>query len=99
MAKFKHFTLEERVSIEIMLKASLSFKAIARELDRDCTTISKEVKNHIMFKRTGSYGRPFNNCIHRLTCSNTYLCEKPHNTHLLLRPFSAIPERCCVKQP
>lgn len=78
MAKFKHFTLEERVSIEIMLKASLSFKAIARELDRDCTTISKEVKNHIMFKRTGSYGRPFNNCIHRLTCNHTYLCEKSH---------------------
>lgn len=78
MPKFKHFTLDERISIELMLKSSLSFKAIARELDRDCTTISKEIKNHIMFKRTGSYGRAFNNCIHRMTCNHSYLCEKPH---------------------
>ncbi|MBM7616122.1 helix-turn-helix domain-containing protein [Alkaliphilus hydrothermalis] len=64
MAKFKHFTLDERVSIEHMLKDSFSFKAIARELHRDCTSISKEIKKHIILKKTGSYGRAFNNCSH-----------------------------------
>ena len=29
-----------------MLDKRESFKSIARELDKDCTTISKEVKNH-----------------------------------------------------
>jgi transposase, IS30 family len=74
MPKFKHFTLDERISIELLLKSSTSFKAISRELDRDCTTISKEIKNHIMFKRKGYVSRPFNNCVHKMTCTHAYLC-------------------------
>jgi IS30 family transposase len=77
MRKFKHFTLEERVAIEVMLKASKSFKAMGRELNRDCTAISKEIKNHLMFKRTGSYGRAFNDCSNRMNCSHSYLCNDP----------------------
>lgn len=77
MPKFKHFTLDERISIELLLKSSTSFKAISRELDHDCTTISKEIKNHIMFKRKGSVGRPFNNCVHKMTCTHAYLCDNP----------------------
>jgi len=75
MSKFKHFTLSERISIERLLKESFSFKAIAKELNKDCTSISKEIKNHIVFKRSGSYGRAFNNCIHRFTCTKSYLCH------------------------
>lgn len=46
MPTYKHLTLNERISIEHSLKKSYSFKAIAHELNRDCTTISKEIKNH-----------------------------------------------------
>lgn len=61
-----------------MLKDSFSFKAIARELSRDCTTVSKEIKHHITVKKTGSYGKAFNNCAHRLVCKHSYLCDNPN---------------------
>lgn len=60
-----------------MLKESFSFKAIARELNRDCTTVSKEIKKHIAIKKTGSYGKAFNNCAHRMDCKHSYLCDNP----------------------
>ncbi|NLY82502.1 MAG: helix-turn-helix domain-containing protein, partial [Clostridiales bacterium] len=63
MATHKHFTLSNRITIQSSLNSRLSFKAIGRDLNRDCTTISKEIKNHIIFKKTGSYGRSFNNCL------------------------------------
>lgn len=69
MPKSKHFTLSERIAIEHMIRDSFSFKAIARELSRDCTSISKETKHHITLKKTGSYGKSFNNCVHRFDCT------------------------------
>jgi transposase, IS30 family len=75
MSKFKHFTLRERITIEHMLKDSSSFKAIGRELNKDCTSISKEVRNHIIFKKTGCFGKVFNNCSRRFTCTKSYICN------------------------
>jgi IS30 family transposase len=60
-----------------MIKDSFSFKAIARELGRDCTSISKEIKHHITLKRTGCYGKSFNNCVHRFACKRSYICDSP----------------------
>jgi len=77
MSKFKHFTLSERNTIVRLLNDSFSFKAIGRELNKDCTSISKEVKNHIIYKRSGSYGKAFNNCIYRFTCTKSYICDQP----------------------
>lgn len=77
MPKSKHFTLSERIVIEHMIRDSFSFKAIARELGRDCTSISKETKHHITLKRTGSYGKSFNNCVHRFDCTKSYICDSP----------------------
>jgi len=75
MPKFKHLTLTERKAIENYLNGSLSFKAIAKDLGRDCTTISKEVRKHITHKKTGAYGRAFNNCVRRFDCTHSYLCD------------------------
>lgn len=77
MAINKHFSLSERIKIEQYLNDSYSFKAIARKLNRDCTTISKEIKKHILTKKTGCYGRTFNNCFNRMTCKHSYLCNDP----------------------
>ena len=73
-AKQKHLDLKSRFVIEHSLDSSLSFKAIARELHKDCTTISKEVRNHLIFKKTGSFGRPFNDCSLRFDCDIYHLC-------------------------
>lgn len=47
MSKQKHLTLDSRIIIETKLNERESFKSIGRFLNKDCTTISKEVKNHI----------------------------------------------------
>ena len=75
MAKHKHLTLEDRCTIANLLDKNYSFKGIAAELGKDCTTISKEIRSHIVFKKTGTIGRPFNACIHRLCCDVRMLCS------------------------
>ena len=57
MNKHKHLSFEERFTIKTLLDASASFKEIGRTLERDCTTISKEVRNHMLFQKTGCFGR------------------------------------------
>ena len=64
----KHLTLEERYKIEHALNDRLSFKAIGRILEKDCTTISKEVKNRLVFEKKGAPYKPFNDCRNRFGC-------------------------------
>lgn len=68
--KNKHLTLNERLEIESSLIQGKSFKEIGRNLNKHCTTISREIKNHYIVKNTGGVGRKFNNCIYRTTCPN-----------------------------
>lgn len=74
MNKNKHLTLEDRIIIEQKLKERETFKGIARELGKDPTTIAKEVKNHIQFRKTGCYGKAFNDCLFRKNCTLRHLC-------------------------
>ena len=48
--KNKHLSFDDRLEIESGLKENLSFKQIAKKIERDCTTVSKEIRNHIQFK-------------------------------------------------
>ena len=66
--KNKHLSFDDRLEIEKGLKERLSFKEIAKIINKDCTTISKEIRNHYITKNTGSLGRDFNNCIYRKNC-------------------------------
>ena len=75
MNKNRHLTQEERNTIEQRLKERESFKGIGRELGKDPTTIAKEVKNHILFRKTGCYGKAFNNCLFRTDCTVRHLCD------------------------
>ena len=62
MDKQKHLNLDSRSIIEYQLNQNNSFKGIAKILGKDCTTVSKEVKNHICFEKSGAYSRAFNDC-------------------------------------
>lgn len=77
MIKNKHLSLSERISIEKFLEQHFSFKAIGRELGRDCTTISKEVKSHVIFRKSGCYGQEFNDCNNRKNCTYSKICHNP----------------------
>lgn len=67
--KNKHMTIHERIKIQIGLESRHSFKQIAEDTGKDCTSISREVRRHIIVKKTGYSGRPFNDCVHRRNCS------------------------------
>ena len=60
MSKF--FTYEDRLSLQKYLKDSLAFKEIARRMDKNPTTISREVRNYSSHVATGYPGFPFNAC-------------------------------------
>lgn len=74
MNKHTHLTSNDRSIIQQKLTERESFKSIGRELGKDPTTISKEVKHHIQFKQTGCYGKAFNNCLNRKDCTAQHLC-------------------------
>lgn len=86
MAKQKHMDLKERYIIEHSLDDGLSFKAIGKELGKDCTTISKEVRGHKVFEKKGAYGKAFNDCVNRRHCYAVRICPDCN------RPQNA---RCC----
>lgn len=65
----------DRLVIENGLNNQLSFKAIALKLDKDCTTISKEVRTNMVHRDLSGFGRVFNNCIHRTSCSKEEVCD------------------------
>lgn len=68
MEKNKHLNLDTRYEIEHGLNKGLSFKAIASLIGKDCTTISKEVRGHLIFQKIGAVYRQFNDCKNRSTC-------------------------------
>lgn len=75
MDKNKHLTIESRKQIEAGLDNCDSFKAIGKVIGKDCTTVSKEVRNHRVFIKTGSFGHAFNDCSQRFTCTAGMLCN------------------------
>ena len=61
-------SLDDRLEIESGLKKKLSFKQIGENIGKDCTTVSKEIKKHIIFKNIGAQSRFFNDYIHEKNC-------------------------------
>lgn len=77
----KYLTYEERLEIQAGLKENLSFGAIGLKLNKDRTTIAKEVKKHITEIKTGCSGWPYNACRRRLSCKAKRICKKEDCTH------------------
>lgn len=81
---YTHLSLDDRITISHMLSERQSFRQIALTLGKSPSSISREVRAHIQFKKTGGFGRSFNACLHRRDCSVRSLCPqcsspgKPH---------------------
>lgn len=67
----KHLTLDDRMEIQRGLKAGENFTTIARRIDSDRTTVSREVKAH----RVPVHNSKGNNCIHRNECQFPEACS------------------------
>lgn len=74
MSNNLHLTLDERNIIEQELNLNHSFKSIALLLDKDPSTISKEVKKHRIRKEGQSIHVGFNHCSRKYNCHRHDIC-------------------------
>lgn len=58
----KHMTLEDRIEIQTCLRSGMTFKAIARRICKDPTTVSREVKAYLKKLRKISIHAPLAGC-------------------------------------
>lgn len=65
---------EERLQLQRYLKGGLSFKEISRRLDKDPTTISREVRKYSSDIATGYPGQTHNTCKNRISCNKKRTC-------------------------
>ena len=79
MSKF--LTYEERIIIAQKLHDNASFGEIGKELEKDRTTIAKEVKKHSFDKQSGRPGYSYNPCKSRKTCKLKKICGGKECTH------------------
>ncbi len=49
---YRHLTLEQRIEIQECLGHGMSFKAIGKRIGKDQTTVSREVKRHVLVRPT-----------------------------------------------
>ena len=70
----KHLTLEDRNYIEQALNQNITFTEMGKYLQKDPTTISKEIKKHRIRKEGNSIHVNFNHCSKRYSCHNKGIC-------------------------
>lgn len=80
MPNNKHLTLDNRTTMESMLNSQSSFKEIAAALDKDPSTISKEIRSHLVFRHIGGMRIPYNSCALRTECQKSHICAVCHST-------------------
>ena len=70
----KHLTMDDRVVIEKGLDTKQSLRSIAHSLDKDPTTIAKEIKKHRIFQEHTNYNRTPNKCALAADCKKKNIC-------------------------
>ena len=91
MAKYSNLNSEDYSHIEANNRQS--FKEIGEKIGKDCSTISKEIRSHMVFRKTRAYGRPFNDCVRRKTCQFSGVCDVCPESKARTR-FCSICGRC-----
>lgn len=79
MAKYKHLTFKERSIIQSMLNEKYKLSQIANTLEKDPSTISKEIRSHISIENKGGYRKSFNACANRYKCTKSHICAECHS--------------------
>ena len=82
LTKNKHLTLEDRREIKNLLDRGITFKAIAKVLGKDPTTISKEVKKHMFYTTSSITIKDSSGKLLDTNCSNLlkapFVCNPCH---------------------
>ena len=69
-----YITFEERLEIESMIFQRCSFGEIAKKINKDRSTISREIRRHSVIEKSGYSGFGFNACMHKETCKMGMVC-------------------------
>ena len=80
MAKYKHLTFKERSIIQSMLNEKCNLSSIAKNIDKDPSTVSKEIRAHITVENKGGFHKNFNSCAHRFSCTKSHICDECHSS-------------------
>lgn len=75
MANYNHLTQSDRIFIESSLNQRHSLKSIALSLNKTTSAISREIRNHLVFEKSGSFCYDYNSCKNRFLCDKTYICK------------------------
>lgn len=75
MPNNKHLDLSDRTTIETELNKGSDFTHIALALDKDPSTISKEVKTHLSVETVGAFRMKYNACANRFRCQKSRICH------------------------
>ncbi len=75
MPNNKHLDLSDRTTIETELNKGSGFTHIALALDKDPSTISKEVKTHLSVETVGAFRMRYNACANRFHCRKSRICH------------------------
>lgn len=70
----KHMTLNDRIIIEKSLEHHTSLRSIASQLEKDPTTISKEIKKNRSFQAHNHFNEPRNKCALFKDCKKKNIC-------------------------
>ncbi len=75
MTTQKHLSLDDRMLIQVKLTEKASFHEIAQWIQKDPTTVSKEIRRNRVKRRTGAYEKPANRCVLRYQCDWSGICD------------------------
>lgn len=76
-----HLTLSDRIKIEMCLNEGKKLNEIADEIEKNRSTIGREIRNHLTLVDKGAIYRIKNRCIWRTSCNEHYICkDKPDCT-------------------
>ena len=70
----KHMTLSDRIIIEQGLNQQMTFKSIAASIEKDPSSISKEIRRYLLWSGEDPLPYKGNGCVHYKTCTIDMLC-------------------------
>lgn len=93
--KNKHMDFEMRLAIQAGIREGKKLKEIAEDIDKDPTTISKEIKKHRYKKVVCQESSKPNHCAKQRTCKKRNVCGKTKNKcRIACRTCRSCNERC-----
>lgn len=77
----KHFTLDDRVQIQVMLSEGKSTKEISEALSKNPSTVKREILKRRIEVKTFPFGKIHNRCINRLGCTKSNVCTRKNDCY------------------